>query len=124
MNKNIILYIIGTVGVLAAGVALLSGYNPLAAKPQPNPKMDQFAQCLASKEMTMYGAYWCPHCQQQKKLFGDSFKYVKYVECTQDIKLCEEKKINGYPTWIMGDKRFEGEQTLEQLSSATSCSLN
>ena len=38
------------------------------------------------KKLTMYGAYWCSHCQAEKKLFGDSFKYVPYVECTQETK--------------------------------------
>ena len=29
----------------------------------------------------MFGAYWCPHCQEQKKKFGDAFSAVDYVEC-------------------------------------------
>ena len=35
-------------------------------------KYDSFAQCLAQKEITMYGAVWCPHCQAQKKEFDNS----------------------------------------------------
>lgn len=87
-----------------------------------NPALDQFAQCLAQKNVTMYGAYWCPHCQAQKKLFGDSFKYIRYVECTEETKACEEKGIKGYPTWIFEDgSRIEGEVTFSQLSQKTSC---
>ena len=29
----------------------------------------------------MYGLYWCPHCIEQKEMFGDAFHYVPYVEC-------------------------------------------
>lgn len=86
--------------------------------------LDDFAKCLTEKNTVMYGAYWCSHCQNTKKTFGDSFQYIKYVECTQDVKTCTDLKISGYPTWIIGgEKRFEGEQTLQQLSSATSCQL-
>ena len=40
----------------------------------------------------MYGAYWCPHCQAQKKVFGESFQYVPYVECTQQNRAVSRKK--------------------------------
>ena len=29
----------------------------------------------------MYGLYWCPHCIEQKEMFGAAFHYVPYVEC-------------------------------------------
>ena len=32
----------------------------------PSGKYDQFAQCVAAKGFTMYGAYWCPHCKKEK----------------------------------------------------------
>jgi glutaredoxin len=85
-------------------------------------KIDVFAKCLTQKGVVMYGAYWCPHCQRQKKLFGDSFQYVTYVECTKDIKKCQEKKIEGYPTWIFKNgERIAGEATFEELAKKTSC---
>ena len=77
----------------------------------------------------MYGAYWCPHCANQKQMFGPSFKYVKYVECDPkgndaNPQLCTEKGIDGYPTWIHGDTRLSGEQTLRELSSISGCKLS
>jgi glutaredoxin len=70
----------------------------------------------------MYGAYWCPHCQAQKKLFGPSFQHLKYVECTVDVKLCQEQKIESYPTWIFADgTRISGELSLADLAQKTSC---
>ncbi len=44
-------------------------------------RFDTFAKCLAAKQAKMYGAYWCPHCAEQKEMFESSFQYVPYVEC-------------------------------------------
>lgn len=88
------------------------------------PELNAFAQCLKSKDWTMYGAYWCPHCQREKANFGSAFQYVNYVECTQATELCNEKKIEGYPTWIGPDgKHYEGEQGLAKLSELSGCAL-
>ena len=91
---------------------------------------DTFAQCLASKNLTLYSASWCPHCQAQKALFGDSFKYLSYVECSNSTsnfyqnKMCVDKNIIGYPTWIDKDgTKYEGEQSLEKLSQISNCAL-
>jgi len=42
---------------------------------------DVLAQCLTDKGVKEYGAYWCPHCQKQKKDFGNSFRKITYIEC-------------------------------------------
>ena len=80
------------------------------------------AQCLADNNATMYGAYWCSHCQNQKTLLGDSFELVNYVECTEETQLCLDKKIEGYPTWIFGDgHRLAGELSLKELAQESGC---
>lgn len=86
--------------------------------------MDAFAKCTAKAGLTMYGAAWCSHCAAQKKLFGESFKYVNYVECPDNIQLCTDKGINGYPTWIDGaGKKYEGEQELSGIAKISVCKL-
>lgn len=89
-----------------------------------------FAQCISEKGATMYGAYWCPHCANQKKLFGyEGFAKVKYVECDPrgrdaQPELCKTKKIEGYPTWEFADgSRMSGEVSLEKLADKTKCEL-
>ncbi|MBU5537381.1 MAG: hypothetical protein QW818_02265 [Candidatus Aenigmatarchaeota archaeon] len=89
---------------------------------------DEFAQCLTEKGAVFYGAYWCPHCAEQKKMFGPSIKFVKYVECDPKGKnaqpeLCVENNIRGYPTWIIDGKSYSGVQSLEKLSKLTNCPL-
>lgn len=117
MNSKLLIGLVAFIVILlGGGIALLSQGS------KPNPEIDKFAQCIAEKKLTMYGAYWCPHCQSQKKLFGESFKYVPYVECTQQEKLCIEKKIDGYPTWIDNDEnRYSGELSFEKISEITKC---
>ena len=66
-----------------------------------NKNFDEFAKCLTQKGAVMYGAVWCPHCIEQKAAFGDSFKYINYVECPDNTQLCIDKGISGYPTWII-----------------------
>lgn len=97
--------------------------TPTTSISQDKP-MDTFAKCVASQDFTMYGAEWCSHCQAQKKLFGNSFKYIKYVECPDNIKLCTDKGVNGYPTWIDANgKKYEGEQELKDIAQITGCVL-
>lgn len=77
----------------------------------------------------MYGAYWCPHCQKQKALFGEAFQYIKYQECEAkgengDPKACQAAGVKGYPSWeIPGQGLTEGEQSFEDLAKATGCQL-
>lgn len=89
---------------------------------------DTFAQCLGDAGAKFYGAYWCPHCQAQKKLFQNSTK-LPYVECSKpngqaQTQICIDKKITGYPTWEFKDgSRADGEQTFAQLSEKTGCAV-
>lgn len=86
--------------------------------------LDDFAKCLAEKQVVMYGADWCPHCQNEKKAFGDAFSFVNYIECPKDPKRCLAANISGYPTWAFPDgKRLIGEQGVEKLSLESGCSL-
>jgi hypothetical protein len=87
---------------------------------------ESLAKCLASKNTTMYGAYWCPHCQNTKAELGESFKYINYVECasvgSNDQNLvCKDANITGYPTWIISGFRFEGEIAIDQLARISGC---
>jgi len=82
---------------------------------------ENLAKFLKEKGMILYGAYWCPHCKDQKALFGDAAKYLDYVEC--DAKgeganpdECVARGIEGYPTWIYEGKQYSGPQTLEELA--------
>lgn len=92
-------------------------------------KYDDFAQCITESGAKEFGAFWCPNCKAQQELFGRSFKYIDYVECSlpnqAQNELCKSEGITGYPTWEFGDgSRQEGYITLQQLAEKTGCELN
>lgn len=94
-----------------------------------NHRYDDFAKCLSSKQVKMYGAYWCPHCAEQKEEFGESFRYVNYVECAikdsrEMAPACKAAGVQHFPTWQFGaGPLVEGKFPLEELSDKTGCSL-
>ncbi|HAU07941.1 MAG: VKORC1/thioredoxin domain protein [Candidatus Yanofskybacteria bacterium GW2011_GWF1_44_227] len=123
MNKNNI--IVGGVVLILVGIFGLVFWLTGKTTNVPDGKYDNLAKCLADKKITMYGAYWCSHCQSEKKGFGSSFQYVPYVECTEETQKCVDAKVSGYPTWVFPDgKRFEGAQGVEKLARESGCPIN
>lgn len=94
-----------------------------------NHRYDSFARCLASTHAKMYGLYWCPHCAEQKEMFGRSFRYVPYVECaikgSHDLAPeCQAAGLKLFPSWQFGgNKPVEGVFPLQELSDKTGCAL-
>lgn len=84
---------------------------------------DAFAQCLTEKGAVMYGAYWCGHCKEQKDMFGESFQYINYVECTEKEQTCDDSGITGYPTWIIDEEVHTGVQPLHKLAGLSQCQI-
>src|SRR3989344_7482831 len=87
---------------------LIVGVVWLVKTPTKPGQLDGFAQCLADKEVIFYGAFWCPHCQTQKALFGRSVKLLPYVECStpdgnDQLQICKDEGIESYPTWEFPD---------------------
>jgi len=111
-----------------AGLLLVCGLLG-SANAGGDPKMDAFAKCVSSKGAKMYGTFWCPHCAEQKELFGDSFQYITYVECgipgsRQITQECKQLGLKRTPTWIFADgQRHEGKMELNDLSKQTGCPL-
>ncbi len=122
MTKSLVTALI--IIVVALGIAMLVSYGAGDKGKYSAEALDNFARCLAAKNVTMYGAYSCPHCQNQKAMFGSSFKFVPYVECSEEAEKCVVAKIEGVPTWTFSDgKKLVGEQPLEMLAAASGCPL-
>lgn len=112
------------IGILIVVAAALIAWYYLAPG-----KYDALAACLKEKGATFYGAFWCPHCQEQKRVFGTSASDLPYVECSTpdgkgQLPVCAEKGIEGYPTWEFADGTRET-QTLspERLAEITACPI-
>lgn len=114
------------VWLILAGILILFFINQTKI-PKNNPK-SELAQCLTSKGLKFYGAFWCPHCAEQKALFGSAKDELPYVECgvigdaRGQTQICTEKEITGYPTWeLQNGERISGVQSLERLSKIAGC---
>lgn len=86
----------------------------------------QLAQHLADIDAKMYGAWWCPHCHDQKELFGqEAAQVMPYVECADDgqnsqSELCRSVEgLTGFPTWEVNGELLVGTQSLETLADAS-----
>jgi uncharacterized membrane protein len=126
------------VGSIVVGLLLIAGtFLAHNSGGVPSGTYDTFAQCLDEKGFVVYGSQGCSFCARQRALFGDSFEYIKEIECdvrypdfNPQPKLCISKNIKGTPTWILEDEdgndlfRFEsGVVQLEKLSEVSGCSL-
>jgi hypothetical protein len=114
---------------LMAGLAILvlaAGYLILTNVPG---RYDQFAKCVAASGAKMYGSSSCPHCNDQKHMFGNSWRFMGYVECSLpdgqgQADACKRAGIHSYPTWVFGDgNRSVGMMPLESIAEKTGCQL-
>lgn len=132
MENNVKIFL-GVIGILLVGTIATAVVRSGGGSVSMSGKYDAFAQCIADSGATFYGAFWCPHCQAQKKLFGSSAKLLPYVECSPangqgQTQICKDKNIEGYPTWELKDgTRLPTENSagvsLETLAAKTSCVL-
>jgi uncharacterized membrane protein/glutaredoxin len=81
------------------------------------------AQHLKDTGAVMYAAWWCPHCHDQKQVFGaEAVAILPYVECDPEgqnpqTALCRSKpEITGFPTWEINGEFYSGAQTLQRLA--------
>ena len=114
------------ISLISAIVCLLIGVSGCGKDAS---EVEKLAKCLAEKNVTMYGAYWCGHCSSQKKMFGDSFQYINYVECADTenggAETCIKEGIEGLPTWILGDgTKLVGARRLPELAESAGCEYN
>lgn len=66
----------------------------------------------------MYGAHYVTDCNIQRRLLGEDFEYIEYVDCSKQA--CPAV-VKVYPTWVRYSANgsvleiAEGLQTLEEL---------
>jgi len=92
----------------------------------------ELARHLKQTGAKMYSAYWCPHCYDQKELFGkEAVEQLPYLECAPDGKnsqtpLCKEAQARaekqleqpfGFPSWEINGRFYLGAKNLEDLAN-------
>lgn len=117
-------------GAIAALAILLLHANYVAPQPEASgpedPMVRALAEHLTDQGAVFYGASWCPHCQEQKRLFGASAGRLPYIECSPagpnapQLPSCSRAGVNTYPTWVIDGRTFVGEVlSLSQLAAAS-----
>jgi uncharacterized membrane protein len=95
---------------------------PPVVEATSNPQAVALADHLTESGAVMYTAYWCPHCHEQKELFGkQATDRLTLVECAADGRnsqkaLCDTKKIEGFPSWEITGKVDSGVKSLAELA--------
>lgn len=108
--------------VVVAGLMHGSALGLFSENSKVDPGMRALAEHLAVRGMKFYGASWCPHCQEQKALFGGAAKFLPYIECAPHgpkaprATECELREIRNYPTWTIDDRRIERVLSLDSLA--------
>jgi len=124
MKNGVLIFWLLIILVIAAGIGA-----SFFASSRPG-QYDALAQCIKSRGVIFYGAYWCPHCQRTKAMFGSSVKYLPYVECSTpdgqgQTQVCIDHKITTYPTWVRPDgAEFVGEHTVQEWAAFSGCTLD
>jgi glutaredoxin len=121
---------VGTALVIVVALHLhYAGYLGKAAGPE-DPWIRGLAEHLTQTDAKFYGASWCPHCAEQKELFGSSARRLPYVECsaggagTRQTAVCNDAGIKSYPTWVINGQRYMGTQTLDALAQYSNYKSN
>ncbi len=123
MSKTTLLFV-GLIVLVVGGIA----FAKINSETTPNPYTG-LAQCIADSGATFFGAFWCPHCQDQKALFGNASDLLPYVECSTpdrrgQTQTCIDEGIESYPTWRFADgSEMGGRLPREVLAEQTGCEL-
>lgn len=144
---------IGVITLMVTLIGTLALYAPINAKLTPQPTASgsptqgiespitttsstaeiELAKHLKKIGAKMYGAYWCPHCHDEKQLFGkEAAQIINYIECdpggvNPQTALCQQilekakkqsgQEVVGFPTWEINGKFYMGTQTLTDLAN-------
>jgi len=118
-NKKIINYAI----VAVVLIAIVYAVSVMIPKDDTG-IYDDLAKCLTKQGLVMYGTDWCSHCQEQKRMFDGSFKYINYVNCDMNYDACKAAGVEGYPTWTYPKgPKTSGEQQLALLAERAGCTV-
>ncbi|NEQ30462.1 MAG: vitamin K epoxide reductase family protein [Leptolyngbya sp. SIO4C5] len=134
MFTGLIVAVVALVGTLGVYAPVNGGGTTASAAGEAGPAVTTtsgeaelgLARHLTAIGAKKYGAWWCPHCHDQKQLFGkEAAAEIPYVECdpqgvNPQTDLCQSvSQIQGFPTWEINGEFYSGTQSLETLADAS-----
>lgn len=109
---------------MAAALVMLAMHGqsggPVIPAEGEDPYLAGLAAALSDSGARFYGASWCPHCNEQKALFGLSAERLPYIECSPGGRqgptapACASAGVRSYPTWVFPD----GERIVSVLTAS------
>lgn len=105
-----------------SGASIADGRAAPPVTTTSTPESIALAEHLTATGAVMYSAYWCPHCADQKRLFGrEATERLTVIECAADgrdnqAELCKSKNIEGFPSWEIDGRLEPGAKPLERLA--------
>ena len=114
-NRNILVIAVFFTGTLYA-------WQDGWLQPPENPELQALAMHLEDTGAQYFGAFWCPNCQDQRRIFGRSADRLPYVECSPNGRggivafECVSNGITAYPTWIIDGERYQRVLSVEELT--------
>nr|AQX44833.1 hypothetical protein PFK_278 [Paulinella micropora] len=124
-DSTLMSLLVSTVGLIWAITVDLSSTDysrqPIGISPaivrMSTPSKIALAEFLSNSDTTLYSVYWCPHCHDQKELFGrEAADRLRTIECgiegeNNQYSNCTKKGITGFPSWDFKNKL--GHSTLQ-----------
>lgn len=79
---------------------------------------EETMRCIAGKSK-MVVSPTCSACAYQREILKGYLSYFEFVNINQEI--LEQYDIQGVPTWIINERKYEGVMTIQELKEITGC---
>ncbi len=80
---------------------------------------EDVVSCIADKSVLVVSAT-CGHCAEQKRILGEHLEEFEILDIQEHPELFE-MGIRGVPSWIVGEKVYEGLRGWEDLKELSGC---
>ena len=112
MVKKLVINVTIIVLVITLAIYIINQRNNL---PETT---EEITKCIANHSI-LYIQNGCIHCIKQEKLFGENFKFVNYINCSEDFSKCAN--IEATPTWVINNEKLTGVKEISNLQELTGC---
>ena len=130
-NRPSFLIIIGCILFLCGALYVYKTYVVPKLNPQYVTNSEFVQKPIKTVTIMFFKTEWCPHCKTSKPVWEqikekydgkvhNDFKLIfKEIDCEKEENLCDEYKIEGYPTikLVKGDEviEFDAKVTMENF---------
>jgi hypothetical protein len=130
MDKKIkVLITLGVLLLLGVGFYLVSyaitkytGYSITGKIVYSKQEQREIGMCLNEKGIVFYCTSMSLYCMRQRKLLGEAFEFIEYVDC-DEIENIEECGGLSMPAWKINNNIYYGIRDLKRLSDSVGCKV-